>query len=181
MKIPRSAAYLVLVVLLAAGAYMVYISDGIMGWRIPDQAVDQDNDEDVEETIFENDPEEWDFSRGEAFFIEYRLERERVRSRELDVLQQMINNPNVTESSKSEAEKKLLQLQETMELELLVENAIKAQGFANAILIMQKDGALIVVDGPELTSQQIMLIADLVSRSTGLRASQVNISNPVGK
>ena len=35
---------------------------------------------------------------GKEFFVEYRLERERVRSQELDLpLQQMVNNPNVNQ------------------------------------------------------------------------------------
>ena len=187
MKIPRSAAYLVLVVLFTAAVYMVYIADGVGGW-LPSRDLQgnvsdvEDADDDAEEAIFDdNDPAEWDLDQGEAFFIEYRLERERVRSRELDVLQQMINNPNVTEASKAQAETKLLELQELMELELLLENAVKAQGFANAVLIMQKDGAMVIVDAKELSGQQVVLIAQIAASSTGLRASQINISNHAGK
>ena len=66
-------------------------------------------------------------------------------------------------------------------MELLVENAIKAQGFKNAILILQEDGALVIVDAPELSSQQVLLIAQIASQATGLRASQINISAQGGK
>jgi stage III sporulation protein AH len=96
-------------------------------------------------------------------------------------LQQLINNPNVSKEAKTEAENKLLALQEKMEMELLVENAIKAQGFKNAILILQEDGALVIVDAPELSSQQVLLIAQIASQATGLRASQINISAQGGK
>jgi len=195
LKIPKTAAYLVLIALFAAAVYMVYIADGVgellpsFNWQQEDptegeapggEDVIGGDDEDVTDVVGE-DPADWGIDGKGQFFVEYRLERERVRSREFDVLQQMINNPNVTTESKTEAEKKLLQLQEIMETELLVENAVKAQGYDNAILIMQQDGALVIVDSPELSSQEILLIAQIASQSTGFRASQINISNQVGK
>lgn len=189
LKIPKSAAYLVLAVLFATAIYMVYIADGIgeflpsMSWQDqsnltpPQEEVEEGEEED---TLGDN-PVDWDSEGQGQFFVEFRLERERVRSRELDTLQQLINNPNVSKEAKTEAENKLLALQEKMEMELLVENAIKAQGFKNAILILQEDGALVIVDAPELSSQQVLLIAQIASQATGLRASQINISAQGGK
>lgn len=177
MKISKTAAWSLLVVLLTATAYMVYIAsdwDWAGGWR--------QTQEDYEDVLFDtNDPEEWDLNHSETFFIEYRLERERVRSRELDILQQMINNPNVSEETKLQAEERVLQLQHLMELELMVENSIKAQGFENAIFIKQEHGAMIVVDGSELTAEQISLLAGIVARSTGLSPAEINISLQSGK
>lgn len=193
MKIPKSAAYMVLVALIAAAVYMVYIADGIgpllpsMGQpndpahsQPPPAEGEEDPQDEGEDTTGENSLD-WSWDGKGEFFVEFRLERERVRSRELDVLQQMINNPNVSSEAKSEAEKKLLALQERMETELLVESAVKAQGFKNAILILQEDGAMVIVDAPELDSQEILLIAQIASQSTGLRASQIGISNQGGK
>lgn len=192
LKIPKSAAYLVLAVLFATAIYMVYIADGIgeflpsMSWQ--DQSTnltppqeEGDVEEGEEEDTLGDEPVDWDSEGQGQFFVEFRLERGRVRSRELDTLQQLINNPNVSKEAKTEAENKLLALQEKMEMELLVENAIKAQGFKNAILILQEDGALVIVDAPELSSQQVLLIAQIASQATGLRASQINISAQGGK
>jgi len=181
LKVPRTAAYLVLVVLFATAIYMVYVADGISDLLPSGNLRTEQPSDDSTETIVDDDPVEWDVNNRDEYFIEYRLERERVRSKELDILMQMINNPNVTPSSKTEAEAKLLELQGIMELELQVEGAVKAQGFANAVLIMQQGGALVIVDAEELTSQQILLIAQITSQSTGLRASQVSISNQGGK
>jgi stage III sporulation protein AH len=188
LKIPKSAAYLVLAVLFATAIYMVYIADGIgellpsMSWQDQSTNLTPPQEEgDVEEDTLGDEPVDWDSEGQGQFFVEFRLERERVRSRELDTLQQLINNPNVSKEAKTEAENKLLALQEKMEMELLVENAIKAQGFKNAILILQEDGALVIVDAPELSSQQVLLIAQIASQATGLRASQINISAQGGK
>lgn len=189
VKVPKLAAYLVLIVLIVAAAYMIYTADGI-GDMLPlgsgkEKPADSEGETvglpPSEEETAVGDPTDWELDNNNQFFVEYRLERERVRSREFDMLQQLINNPNVTSESKIEAEKKLLKLQELMELELLVENAIRAQNFDQAILIMQEDGALVIVNAKELSSEQILLIAEIAAQSTGLRNSQIKISNQLGK
>jgi stage III sporulation protein AH len=188
VKVPKLAAYLVLFVLVAAAVYMVYTANGIgdlltLGGG-PQTPVDPNGgteDPPPEGETSGDDPADWELDNKNQFFVEYRLERERVRSREIDVLQQMINNPNVTNESKIEAENKLLKLQGVMELELLVENAIRAQNFDNVILIMQEDGAMVIVNADELSSEEILLIADIAAQSTGLRNSQIKISNQIGK
>src|SRR5690554_4375414 len=189
---------------------MVYTADGVgdllpsVGWNAQDpspedpsqlegeqeQPGDQEEPQDPDqeepggdETSGGLNPEdpEWDLENKGEFFVEYRLERERIRSKEQDLLQQMINNPNVSQDAKADAETKLLKLQENMELELTVENGIKAQGFKNAVLVVQEDGALVIVQAEELSSEDILLIAEIASKATGLRPSQINISNQVGK
>lgn|GEM_PF-1506270 len=210
LKIPKSAAYLILAVLFSVAIYMVYTADGVgdllpsVGWNAQDpspedpsqlegeqeQPGDQEEPQDPDqeepggdETSGGLNPEdpEWDLENKGEFFVEYRLERERIRSKEQDLLQQMINNPNVSQDAKADAETKLLKLQENMELELTVENGIKAQGFKNAVLVVQEDGALVIVQAEELSSEDILLIAEIASKATGLRPSQINISNQVGK
>lgn len=186
LKVPKVAAYFVLIVLVAVSVYMVTSAKGL-GNILPAGRSGSDpipGEEEKEKPSGEetsgNNPTDW-FDDKSQFFVEYRLERERVRSQEIDMLQQLICNPNVSEDGKREAEKKLLKLQELIELELLVENAIKAQNFEQAIFIMQEEGALIIVDKQDLSSQEIILIADIAAGSTGLKNSQIKISNQVGK
>lgn len=191
IKVPKLAAYLVLVVLVVAAVYMVASAEGIGDLLpfsfskgqpadpLPDPGDLPEGEGEGEETAGPS-PVDW-LEDSSQFFVEYRLERERVRSQEIDTLQQLINNPNVSEESKAEAEKKLLWLQELMEMELLVENAIRAQDFEQVILIVQEEGALVIVKAKELSSEEILLIAEIASQSTGLRNSQIKISNRLGK
>jgi len=188
VKVPKLAAYLVLIVLIAAAVYMLYTAEGFGkllplggGKKAPSDYETGGNLPPEEEGTNGDDSADWEIDNKGKFFAEYRLERERVRSREIDMLQQLINNPNVTSESKKEAEEKLLKLQELIELELLVESAIRAQNIDNAILIMQEEAALVIVDAKELSSEQILLIAEIAAQSTGLRSSQIKISNQLGK
>ena len=63
------------------------------------------------------------------FFVEYRLQRDRVRASEIEMLERMIENPNISPEGKKKAEAQLLALTAAMEEELLVENMLKAEGY----------------------------------------------------
>ena len=190
LRVPKFAAYLVLAVLVAAAVYLVYTSEGInsiLPQREEGEAMGhsldpgEDDQSPLENDAAGNTPADWELDNSRNFFVEYRLERERVRSQEIDLLQQLVNNPNVSEESKAEAERKLLKIQGCMEIELLVEHALRAQNFDEAILIMQEEGAMVIVAAQDLSSQQILQIAEIAAKSTGLRSSQIKISNQLGK
>ncbi len=132
-----------------------------------------------DDDVFFQDPkpnDDWSLERAEEFFVEYRLERERVRSREIDLLQQMINNPNTTAESKREAEQKLLRLKDTMELELSVENSLVALGYNHAIMFFQNGNANVVVNAEALTREERAKIAEIVSKTAGIERYQVSIT-----
>lgn len=136
-------------------------------------------DENQSEEAFLQEPQpddNWKLERAEEFFVEYRLERERIRSREIDVLQQMINNQNTTPESKREAEKKLMEIQRLMEQELAVENSVVALGYKHAIMFFQNGNANIVVNAEALTREERARIAELVSKIVGVERFQVSIT-----
>ena len=56
-------------------------------------------EEGEEKILLGDEPVDW-IGRPGPVLVEFRLERERVRSRELDTLQHWINNPNVSKEAK---------------------------------------------------------------------------------
>lgn len=122
-----------------------------------------------------DDPSGWQFDDAHAFFVEYRLERERVRGQEMEMLNEMINNPQVGADARSEAEKQLLNLVDIMEKELIVENMLKAQGYKDALLFARKDTATVMIDAETLNEDDFLRIADAVSSVTGVAREQVQI------
>lgn len=86
------------------------------------------------------DPEHWKFDDAAAFFVEYRLERDRVRGQEIEMLNEMIDNPRVGAEARLEAEQQLLHLVDLAERELIVENMLKAQGYKDALLFSHRGG-----------------------------------------
>lgn len=165
------AAVLVLILVVSVATVMA------LGNKSPSEAKESDAKE--SEEVFLQDPQpddSWKLERSEEFFVEYRLERERIRSREIDVLQQMISNPNTSSDSKKEAERKLLEIQRLMEQELAVENSLVALGYQHAIMFYQNGNANIVVNAEALTREERARIAELVSKILGLERYQISIT-----
>ncbi|MCG0274980.1 MAG: SpoIIIAH-like family protein [Thermosediminibacteraceae bacterium] len=109
------------------------------------------------------------------FFIDYRLERDRLRSQEADYLREIINNPNASQESKEKAQKDLIALAEKVEKEMNVENLIKAKGFEDAVIILSGDSANVIVKSDGLSSKEVAQITDVVTRTTGIPMDKITI------
>jgi stage III sporulation protein AH len=129
----------------------------------------------------EPNPEDWDLDQFEAFFVEYRLQRDRVRANEVEMLNGMVDNPNTSAEGKKQAENQLLSLIEVMEKELLVENMLKAHGFRDAVFFYRGGVANVVVDAESLTEQEFIQITEMVSSATGVSMDQVTVVEHTGR
>jgi stage III sporulation protein AH len=124
----------------------------------------------------EPDPDNWNLDDFKAFFVEYRLQRDRVRTNEVEMLNQMVDNPNVSAEGKKQAEDQLLAIIELMEKELLVENMLKASGFRDAVFFYRGNVANVVVQAESLSDQEVIQIAEMVSSATGVALEHVVVS-----
>ncbi|RJX28026.1 MAG: SpoIIIAH-like family protein [Dethiobacter sp.] len=122
-----------------------------------------------------DDPAKWQFDDAHAFFVEYRLERDRVRGQEVEMLNEMINNPQVGAEARNEAEKQLLNLVDLMEKELIIENMLKAQGYNDALLFARKGVATVMIHAEQLSEGDFIRITEMVSAISGVSREQVQI------
>ncbi len=129
----------------------------------------------------EQAPDSWDLDQFRAFFIEYRLQRDRVRSNELEILNQMLDNPNISAEGKINAEQQMLVLVETMEKELLVENLLKAKGYKDAVFFFHHGMANVVVQSEQLSDREFLQIAEMVSSVTGINMEEVTVVEHQGQ
>lgn len=106
-----------------------------------------------------------DLAQG-AFFVDYRLKRDRTRGQEIEVLKGLLDHPHTTQESRREAEGELVALVGLMEQELMVENMIRAKGFQDAVLFFQDGMANVVVQARELTEEEFMQIMDITASVT---------------
>ncbi|HZK25855.1 MAG TPA: SpoIIIAH-like family protein [Oscillospiraceae bacterium] len=120
-------------------------------------------------------PESMGLESYEAYFVEYRLQRDRIRASEVEMFNTMIENPNVSAEAKKEAEAQLLSLIERMEKELMVENMLKAQGFKDAVFFIKDGKAHAVVKAAKLDQTQFMQIAEVVNSVTGLSMDDISV------
>ena len=103
---------------------------------------------------------------GNAFFVEYRIQRDRVRAQEIELLKDIINNPGASSEAKQNAEHKLIDMVSKMEQELMLENMIKAKGFEDVVFFFEDGTANVVVKVEELTDAEFFQIAEAAARIT---------------
>ncbi len=113
--------------------------------------------------------------KGNDFFIDYKLERDRLRSQEADYLRELINNPNAVQQSKEKAQQDLIALSQKVEKEMIVENLIKAKGFEDAVIFLSNDIANVVVKATGLKQNEVAQITDIVTKTTGINLDKITI------
>lgn len=109
------------------------------------------------------------------FFVEYRLERDKVRGKQLELLKKIVEDPNSVAETRQEAQQKIIQITNYLEQELQLENLIKAKGFQDAVIFIQPQSVTAVVNQKEFTREEIAQIADLLITVTGQSIENIYI------
>lgn len=109
-----------------------------------------------------------------TYYQNYQLEREQVRSKELALLDEVVNNANSSAEAKDEASKRKISITENMEQELIIENLLEAKNFKNSAAFIQEGKVTIVLDG-ELDDNEATQVADIVDGVTGVGFENVVI------
>lgn len=109
------------------------------------------------------------------FFVEYRLEREDVRSQQLELLREVINNPNSDKEARRRAQEELLAMSRKIGQELEMENLIKAKGFQDVIVFLHEGTVEVIVKAQTLSPPEVAKVADIVTRVTGVRKEGISI------
>ena len=118
---------------------------------------------------------DWGYDEGGAFFVEYRLQRDRVRAQEMEMLEEILNNPNASATAKEEAENMLIELVKLMEQELLIENMIKAQGYEDAVFFYRNRVATVMVKKQELSEREFVQITETVAGVAGVDKEEIQV------
>lgn len=116
-----------------------------------------------------------------AFFTDYRLQRDRVRAGEIEMLNRLIDSENVSAEGKREAEKQLLALIRLTEQEMVVENMLKASGYNDAVFFYRDGAAKVVVQAETLSEQDFLLIAEIVGNAAGVPMEKVTVAEHSGQ
>lgn len=112
---------------------------------------------------------------GSEFFSEYRLQRDRIRSQQIDLLREIVNNPNSVAETRKEAQEKLIVITQNLEREMELENLIVAKGFPDAIVLIQPEAVTIIVQGQTLTQEQLAKITDVTVRTLKIEPENIVI------
>lgn len=109
------------------------------------------------------------------FFVDFRLDRERARSEQKEILKEVMANPGSDEASRKDANQRMLLLAETVAQEIEIENLIRARGFEDALVFINNGSATVIVKAQSLTPAQAAQIADAVIRTAGIKREKISI------
>jgi len=101
------------------------------------------------------------------FFNEYRLERERTRSEQVEKLNEVINNLNSSADIRQKAQEELLWFTNSLGKETKIENALLAKGFTDAVAVIELESVMVIVPSEGLRDDEIARIADIVTMISG--------------
>lgn len=118
-----------------------------------------------------------DSGDAESFFVEYRLERERARGQQLEMLREVISSSGSGSGSETgqQAQEQLLAISQSMARESEVENLVRARGYKDAAAYLDRKGVTVIVRTDDLSTEDASRIRELVTRCTGASGEQIMI------
>ena len=109
------------------------------------------------------------------YFIDYRLERDSARQQQLDLLREMINNPNSGEQARQEADRRFLYIADILGKEMEIEGLIRAKGFPDALVLINETTATAIVNAATLDQREVAQVCDIIVRTTGLSPTAISV------
>ncbi len=116
----------------------------------------------------------------ENFFAEYRMERERIRSKQVETLKDIINKDSNSQEAKDAAALRIVKISEDIEKEMKTESLIKSKGYEDCAVIIQAETTTVVILAASLRVDQEEEIKKMVSRSVQINEDSICII-PRGK
>ena len=107
-------------------------------------------------------------------FVEYRIERERIRSQKLDLLQAMRADGDLDSGRRQQLQGELIQAVNDIAKETELENLLRVNGFLDAVVLIENDTATVVVP-VTLSRMEAEMIGELVHRLTNIRFDRITI------
>jgi len=109
------------------------------------------------------------------FFVEYRLERDRLRSEQADILEEVIRTAT-KDDEREKAQDAILKLVGDKQREVEMENLIKARGYDDALVIMSDNDVSAVIKAKDLKREDVLQVADIIGRISGVNPEEITIS-----
>lgn len=185
-----------LAVMIAAAGYLNYSGNLIKkeqnvenGSELASQELLDISDEDLlakgeieslEDGEVEGTPGETVLTSGNVSSIaaQAKVTREQVRAKNKETLQALIDDDSIAESQKADAIAQMVKMTERAEMEVTIETLLASKGFTDSVVSITADSVDVVVDGSNLTDAKRAQIEDIVTRKSGVSATNVVI-NPI--
>lgn len=113
---------------------------------------------------------------GVGLVSEAKVTREQNRSRNKEILMELINSTNITDEQKQSAIDEMVAMTDAAEKELAAETLLTAQGFDEVVVSINDGCADVVVSSAQVSDAERAQIEDIVKRKTGIEAANITIT-----
>ena len=115
-------------------------------------------------------------SAGVGFSSEAKVTREQLRSKNKEILLEVINNTNISDAQKQDAINSMIALTDSAERESAAEILLQAKGFEDVVVSITDGKADVVVNMAEVDDAGRAQIEDIVKRKTGISGENIVIT-----
>ncbi|MEN6326245.1 MAG: SpoIIIAH-like family protein [Syntrophomonas sp.] len=116
-----------------------------------------------------------DNQKEESFFAGFRMERERVRGKQIEVLNEVINNQENVPQAQVVAANRLVKITEDMDAEMKSEQILKSKGYQDCVVIMQKGTVTAVIKSAPLVIEEKTELKEMLGRLAECKSAAVSI------
>ncbi|MGI5921985.1 MAG: SpoIIIAH-like family protein, partial [Syntrophomonadaceae bacterium] len=109
-----------------------------------------------------------------SFFAEYRMERERSRSKQIELLREIINSQADTKAREA-ASLRLVDISRDMEEEMKIENLVKSRGYNECVVITQANNTMVIVQSEDIDIEEKNELIQLAGNATGNEVDKINV------
>jgi len=147
-----------------------------------ESTADNTAQENLTEEIMTDEPEDdagsaiFVTSNVDNFFIQAKLVREQDRSKQKELITELINNDNIESEQKAKYADEVLEMQKRIEKESATEAMIEAKGFKEVYVRIDDTTVDVVIGKEELSDAEIAQIEDIIKRKTGIEPANIRIS-----
>ncbi len=155
------------VLVLVAGYYRWSVEKSGVIAPVMNEMLPSDETEDLDSKIPTEDTD---------YFAKAKYERDCARSEAAELLKVSAQNGEIGEIAQQN-QKRLAQYAVSQEKEVAIENMVKAKGYADCVAFVDEAGVRVVVKSPDLNAEGVAKIKDIVVEQTGVKATNIKISN----
>ncbi len=110
------------------------------------------------------------------YIANVQLNREQIRAKNKETLNNIINNTNIEEGAKQDAIQYMISMTAVSEKENAAETLLQAKGFADPVVSLTDGQVDVVINAASITDQQRAQIEDIVKRKTEVGAENIVIT-----
>ncbi len=111
-----------------------------------------------------------------SFFASYRIERERVRGQQIEMLQTILNDRNIEKAAREAASLQMINLSAEIDKEVKAESLIKSLGFSDCVVINHDQVTNVVIPAKQVNAQDEKNIKNMLGLNDPKKNGSLNIT-----